>query len=368
MARRRPQKIPPFAQGTGFSGLFRRFGPVSGVAGKLRAAWLLPALLPALLAGAAAQPLQAQEGGDPLPLTLPETPGGASGAEVARLKDALKEMNTHNPVVARVNGHAIRWAEVVASAQDLPPRYRDQIESVFPALLDRLVDLRLLADAARAEGLRDDPAVRERLASFEDRVLSSVLLERYLNEKVSTADLRARYDALVAARRGDREIRARHILVESEEAAAAAIARLDQGEVFISLAKELSTGASAARGGDLGYFHPSRMAPAFAEAALALEPGDYTREPVETEFGWHVILLVDRRADNIPSFLDMQDKLREEARKEAVDRLVVGLRREASVEMFPEDALESATGESTTGESTTGESTTGESATGESAQ
>ncbi len=193
-------------------------------------------------------------------------------------------------------------------------------------------------------------------------MLSSVLLERYLNEKVSTADLRARYDAMVAARRGDREIRARHILVESEEAAEAAIARLDQGEVFISLAKELSTGTSAARGGDLGYFHPSRMAPAFAEAALALEPGDYTRVPVETEFGWHVILLVDRRADNIPSFLDMQDKLREEARKEAVDRLVVSLRREASVEMFPEDALESATGESTTGESTTGKSTTGKSA------
>ncbi|WP_193368554.1 peptidylprolyl isomerase [Pelagibius marinus] len=305
---------------------------------------LLPTLLSVLIAGAAGRPLQAQEGGDPLPLTLP-TPGGegeASEAEVARLKDALKEMNAQNPVVARVNGHGIRWAEVVASAQDLPPRYRDQIESVFPALLDRLVDLRLLADAARAEGLRDDPVVRERLASFEDRVLSSVLLERYLNEKVSTADLRARYDALVAARRGDQEIRARHILVESEETAEEVIARLNQGEVFISLAKELSTGASAARGGDLGYFHPSRMAPAFAAAALALEPGEYTAAPVRTEFGWHVILLVDRRADNIPSFLDMQDKLREEARKEAVDQLVFSLRREASVEMFPEDGTSGA--------------------------
>ncbi len=359
MARRRPQKINPFAQKAGFSGLFRRLGRLPGVTGRGRAARLLAALLAALSAGAAIQPLQAQQGGDPLPLALPEPAapgdgGEGSQAELARLKDALKEMDAHNPVVARVNGHAIRWAEVVASAQDLPPRYRDQIESVFPALLDRLVDLRLLADAARAEGLRDDPVVLERLAGFEDRVLSSVLLERYLDEKVTTADLRARYDALVAARRGDREIRARHIVVGSEEAAEEVIARLDKGAVFISLAKELSTGASAARGGDLGYFHPSRMAPAFAEAALALEPGEYTHEPVKTEFGWHVILLVDRRADNIPSFLDMQDKLREEARKEAVDRLVVSLRREASVELFPEDPLESATGESSAGGSAEG--------------
>lgn len=273
-------------------------------------------------------------------LPLPEAPAAGaapSGPEVARLRDALEQMNAENPVVARVNGHAIRWAEVVASAGDLPARYREQIESVFPALLDRLVDLRLLADAARASGLEDDPEVRRRIAAYEDRVLSSVLLERHLAETVTTAALRERYDALVAARRADREIRARHILLDSEEAAQAAIARLEAGEVFISLATELSQGSSAPRGGDLGYFHPSRMPPAFAEAALALEPGQHTKRPVRTEFGWHVILLVDRRADDIPSFLDMQDKLREEARKVAVDRLLLGLRDQAALEMFPED-------------------------------
>ncbi|MEQ8402456.1 MAG: peptidylprolyl isomerase [Roseitalea porphyridii] len=249
-------------------------------------------------------------------------------------------MNTQNPVVARVDGHEIRWAEVVESAGDLPLRYREQIETVFPALLDRLVDLRLLANAARGQGLRDDPVVRERIARYEDRVLSGVLLERYLDNKVTTAVLRERYDALVAEKRRDSEIRARHILVESEEAAVSIVKKLESGAVFISLATEFSSGASASRGGDLGYFHPSRMDPSFAEAALALEPGDYTRDPVETAFGWHVILLVDRRADNIPSFIDMQASLRDEARKEAMDRLVFGLRSEAQVEMFPEDALD----------------------------
>src|SRR3546814_13729435 len=87
------------------------------------------------------------------------------------------------------------------------------LESMFPALLDRLVDLRLLADAARAEGLAEDSEVRQRIAAFEDRVLSSALLERHLAETVTTAALRERYDALVAARRADREIRARHIQI-----------------------------------------------------------------------------------------------------------------------------------------------------------
>lgn len=351
MALRRPERNRQIVRGAGLSGRLPQVASLRVAFPPLIGACLLA--VPLLCAGP--QPVLAQNGEGPLPLTLPEpatpeegnrTAGQGSAAEVVHLKDALKQMDAQNPVVARVNGHEIRWAEVVASAQDLPPRYRDQIESVFPALLDRLVDLRLLADAARAEGLRDDPVVRHRLESYEDRVLSGVLLERHLAEAVTTADLRARYDALVAARRSDREIHARHIVVESEEAAEAIIDRLNRGDVFISLATELSTGASAARGGDLGTFLPSRMPPAFAEAVLDLEPGEYTRQPVETEFGWHVILLIDRRADDIPSFLDMQDKLREEVRKEAVDRLVVGLRREASLEMFPEDGLENGPGES----------------------
>ena len=319
----------------------------NGTAGALRLAvrpsrpavllgfWLLPVTV-ALCLG---QPLRAQVSEQALPLPGPPAADATrSGPEIARLKEAFQQMNVENPVVARVNGQEIRWAEVVASADDLPAQYREQIESVFPALLDRLVDLRLLADAARAEGLESDPGVQKRVAAFEDRVLSSTLVERHLAQSVTTAALRERYDALVAARRADREIRARHILLGSEAAAEAAIARLDKGEVFISLASELSEGPSAARGGDLGYFLPSRMAPAFAEAALALEPGDYTRRPVETEFGWHVILLVDRRADGIPSFLDMQDQLREEATKDAVDRLLLSLRHQAALEMFPEDA------------------------------
>jgi len=295
--------------------------------------------LPELLPQDQAAPQKAGQEDGALPLLSEPPASGAKGPDVAHLSDAIKQMNSQNPVVARVNGHDIYWMEVVESADDLPERYREQIETVFPALLDRLVNLRLLADAAREQGLRDDPDVQQLMESYEDRVLSSTLLERILSEKVTAAALRQRYDALVALRRSDREIRARHILVETEEEAENIIARLDAGDNFAPLAVELSQGSSAGQGGDLGYFHPSRMAPAFAEAALALEPEEFSREPVETEFGWHVILLVDRRADDIPSFLDMQETLHQEAKKEAVDRLVLSLRHQASLEMFPEDAV-----------------------------
>lgn len=305
-----------------------------------------------VLAGAAlaaAPPAPAQDDVEKLPLNLPAepAPGGGAGGDAAgsdtgsdtgRLGDAFQQMKAENPVVARVNGHEIRWAAVIDSADDLPQRYRDQLETVFPALLDRLVDMHLLADAARGQGLQEDPELREKMASYEDRLLSDLLLERYLADRVTTAEVRKRYDAMVALRRANLEVRARHILVPSEEEAEAIIAKLDGGAVFPTLARESSIGSSAERGGDLGYFFSRRMAPEFAAALDALETGSYTASPVKTEFGWHVILLIDRRDDDIPSFIEMQSQLREELTKETVGRLIASLRQQASLDMFPEDA------------------------------
>ncbi len=294
--------------------------------------WLSAAA--ALTARQAAAQQAPAEGAATLPLELPD---GEADPEIARLGEALQQMKTQNPVVARVDGHEIRWADVLTSADDLPERYRDQIESVFPALLDRLVDIRLLADAARDQGVAEEETVRRSLVSYEDKLLSGLLLERYLADEVTTAKVRERYDSLVAVRRANREMRARHILVETEEEAQSLIAKLDGGAVFPTLAREHSIGPSAGRGGDLGYFFARRMEPAFAEALLDLEPGVYTPKPVETDFGWHVILLVDRRDDDVPSFLDMQAQLRQEVTKEAIGRLIGSLRQSADLEMFPED-------------------------------
>jgi peptidyl-prolyl cis-trans isomerase C len=115
-------------------------------------------------------------------------------------------------------------------------------------------------------------------------------------DPVSDADIKARYEQEIAAVPPEEEISARHILLETEEAAKAVIAELDAGKDFAELAKEKSTGPSAAQGGDLGFFTKGRMVPEFEAAAFdALTPGEYGKEPVKTQFGWHVIKVEERR-------------------------------------------------------------------------
>jgi peptidyl-prolyl cis-trans isomerase C len=113
-------------------------------------------------------------------------------------------------------------------------------------------------------------------------------------ESISASDVKARYDKEVAATPPEEEISARHILVEAEEEAKALITELDAGKDFAELAKEKSTGPSAGNGGDLGYFTKGRMVPEFEAAAFALEKGQYGKEPVKTQFGWHVIKVEER--------------------------------------------------------------------------
>ena len=129
-------------------------------------------------------------------------------------------------------------------------------------------------------------------------------------DTISDDDVRARYDREVAATPPENEVRARHILLASEEEARAVITELDAGADFEALAREKSTGPSGPDGGDLGYFTRGRMVPAFEAAAFALDVGAYTSEPVRTDFGWHVIKLDDRRQVQPPAFADVEQQIR----------------------------------------------------------
>ena len=133
--------------------------------------------------------------------------------------------------------------------------------------------------------------------------------------------------------------RARHILVDSEEEALDMIARLELGGDFAALARAYSRGPSATRGGDLGYFDPSRMVPEFSQAASALEPGRFTRRPVKTPFGWHVIELIDKRFSGVPPYEEMRGALREQMTQEAMDQVLSTLRSTSQVEVFPDGEM-----------------------------
>jgi peptidyl-prolyl cis-trans isomerase C len=291
----------------------------------------LAAVLAVMLAG---QPgAWAQQSDDPAspPAAPPATPPATQ-----RLGTALQAIGDENPLLARVNGREIRWADIEKSAQGLPEEYSSQLETIFPALLQRLIDVELLVWAAREDGLAEDAEVRRSVAAYEDRVLSDTLIRRRVADRIGEDMLRARYHAHIAGLAARIEVRARHILLDSEARARDAIEALDGGADFAELARERSLGPTAEQGGDLDYFTQDNMIPVFAAAAFALEVGHYSRDPVRSEFGWHVIKVEDRRGEGAASFEDMRGKLREAATRELLDVLLRDLRGRAEIELYPE--------------------------------
>lgn len=240
-----------------------------------------------------------------------------------------------NPVVARVNGEDVLRSEVFEMAQSLPPQYQSQLAQIYPLLVQRVVDFRLAERAGRAAGLAEDSEVEARIAKAVGRVIRDTYLERAVNARVTDERMQESYKAFLAKTPAKTEQRARHILLKTEEEAKAVIKELDAGADFAELAKTRSTGPSAAKGGDLGYFTDDQMVPEFAAAATAMEPGQHSAVPVKTQFGWHVIKLEDRRVVAPPTFEEVASQLREEASRAAVEDVLKTLRAGAQVEILP---------------------------------
>lgn len=260
-----------------------------------------------------------------LTLAMPAAPAAAQSADD----------EAQDPVVARVDGHDIRRSEVLRARAGMPQQYQSYADAVvLPVLIERLVAAKLLALAGRAEDLAEDQEVRSRIAQIEDQVIQEVYLTRYVARVVTEEALRERYTDSVAESPRETELRVRHILLKTAADAEAVIEELGEGADFVELAKERSTGPSAPQGGDIGYFRRQDVVPAFAEAAFALEPGETTEVPVETQFGWHVIRVEERREQAVPSFEESREELRAELTQEVINELVGRLRGEAKVERF----------------------------------
>ena len=234
-------------------------------------------------------------------------------------------------VIATVNGEDIRYSDVALAEQEFGDRLSGAPEEArLEYLVGVLVDRKLLAAAARDKGLGDDPEVARQVAFARERALGEVYLAREFDEAVTAEDARAEYDRRVAEIELQEEVRARHILVASEEDARAVIARLEAGEDFAAVAREVSTGPSGEDGGDLGYFTRERMVPEFSEAAFALQPGGVSA-PVKSDFGWHVIKLEDRRQQQLVSFEEVEADIRTELRNDRARAAVEAMREAADV-------------------------------------
>jgi len=244
-----------------------------------------------------------------------------------------------DPVLAKVNGQPIHLSDLKDAAQTLPPNARGMPEQVlFPMLLDQLIDGRALLIEARKTGLDKDPEVLRQTKAAADQVLQSAMLSKQVGPSITEAAVKARYDQEIAGKPGAEEVHAKHILVDNEADAKKIIADLGKGGDFAALAKQYSKDTTAAaQGGDLGFFKKDEMVPEFATAAFALQPGQVSQTPVHTQFGWHVIQVIERRQAPAPTFEQSQDELRQKLIHEGVKKAVAQARADVTVEKFNPD-------------------------------
>lgn len=190
---------------------------------------------------------------------------------------------------------------------------------------DQLLDIYALTETPRAQELAETVEVKSQLELQRRGLLAQAVASDFLEQNAATEEeMRALYDEQVGI--APEEFKARHILVETEEEGIALIAELDGGADFVELAKEKSTGPSGPSGGDLGWFTPERMVPEFSNAVAALEDGAYSSSPVQSQFGWHVILREESRQSTPPPFESVGEVLKQQVEQRKLQDYISELR------------------------------------------
>ncbi len=268
-----------------------------------------------------------------------QTPAPAPAAPAAPPASTSGGAASADPVVAKVGSDEVHASDVAAAASGLPEQLRAMPPQVlYPMLLDQLIDRQAIVIAARKDGLQKDPAVEKQIARATDLALQNALLSREIGPTLNDEAIKARYEGDFAGKPGAEEAHAAHILVPTEAKAKEIIQKLAKGASFETLAKENSTDPSAkGNGGDLGYFKKGDMLPEFSEAAFALKPGQVTQAPVKTQFGWHVIKLLDLRTAPPPPLDQVRDQVRQSLIQEGVARVLTQAKAGLAIEKFNQD-------------------------------
>ena len=240
-------------------------------------------------------------------------------------------------VLAKVGDRTITAADLDQAMADMTQQFKGFPESQRRArALDSLIDIHVLAIFAEKEGIAENAEVKRRLRLLKARALHNGYFQEKIQPKVSDEQMKARFDEELTKAVPQQEVSARHILVKTEEEAKAIIKELDGGADFIELAKAKSTGPSGPKGGDLGFFGKGRMVPAFETAAFALEKGAYTKEPVKSQFGFHIIKVDDKRDTPLPTFEESKERLRQVMLTEAYAEAVQNGRKSIGTEVLDE--------------------------------
>lgn len=269
-----------------------------------------------------------------MPLVIAALLVGAALAGCDRMDSASKPADE---VVATVNGQPITQAQLDIYAT----RRGDQVTR--EDLVNDLISIELLKQAAERADIHERPDVAGEIATQRSALLAQAAVrDRLAGYEITDEAINAEYERYIVEEVGE-ELQARHILVPSAELAQQIIAQLNEGGDFAALAAEHSQDGSAAEGGDLGWFTPGMMVQPFSEAAAALAVGAYTPEPVQTQFGFHVIKLEGRRPGEAPPIDGVRDEIRGYLQSQMVEGWVNELRGNADIDITAEVATPAGT-------------------------
>jgi peptidyl-prolyl cis-trans isomerase C len=243
-----------------------------------------------------------------------------------------------NPVVAIVNGTKIYMNDIQADAQTAPAQVQQlPPDQLFPLLVNQEVDRKALLVAAQKEGLQNNPDVAKAMQDAANIRLENAFVQEKVAPQVSDTAVQAAYNQQYAGKPGPQQVEARHILVQTQAQAQDIINQLNKGADFAKLAAKYSIDPGAKNGGELGWFSQDEMVPAFATAAFALKPGQYTKTPVQTQFGWHVILSEGKRTAPTPALADVQDQIKQKLANQAVQKVLDDARSQVQIQLFNAD-------------------------------
>ncbi|MGB8817291.1 MAG: peptidylprolyl isomerase [Rhizobiaceae bacterium] len=253
-------------------------------------------------------------------------------------------------VVARIGGIDVTEAEVKLAEEGLDGNYAKlPPEQRRLAAIAAFLDIKSIAIKARQAKVDENAAFKARVAFLTDRTLHDLYFRTQVIEKITDADVKARYEKEIAATKPENEVRARHILVKTEDEAKAIIKELEAGGKFEEIAKVKSTDGAAAQGGDLGYFGRGQMVPEFEKAVMDMKPGETTKTPVKTQFGFHVVKVEDVRPKQPPAFDQVKEQVRDVILREKYIETVRAWRDELKVE-FVDPAIKKAMDEAAAAE------------------
>ena len=236
-------------------------------------------------------------------------------------------------VIAKVSGVEIRESDLAMAEEDMGQQAQQlQGDAKRDALVGYLADVIIVSKAAEAKKVTEQKEFKSRIAFIRNKLAMEMLLVEEGKAASTDAAMKKVYEEAVQKSGPEQEVRARHILVPTEEEAKAVLAEIKKGTDFAELAKQKSKDpGAAAEGGDLGYFGKAQMVPEFAEAAFKMDKGQVS-DPIKTQFGWHIIKVEDKRTKPVPPFENVKDQIETFVARRAQADYIAKLRQAAKVE------------------------------------